>query len=192
MATNYTTRESTPVERLRAWALWMRDHRTLESTPSVEDVEAVLAMLPPTYSRICAGHNPAQLTEEDVGVEDGWRLLTDDEIVERDSTVDIHCWSGKTWCTSYRGDRTSLTYRTKRPPGYFLPKPKQRVPLTEEDIPAVCWIRVAGGNPRLVLGVNPNCVEWKYDFVSFTQMVIGWEYSPDRLNWKPCFKEINT
>lgn len=65
-------------------------------------------------------HNPDELTPEQVGVSDGYRLLDEDEIKERGdgcfeieySAVDSHTkqqfWFGPAW-----GCHEALTYRTK-------------------------------------------------------------------------------
>ena len=76
--------------------------------------------------KIAAGHNPRDLTEDQVEVKDGWRLLAKEEIDNaRRTTPDIEAWGYQTdgWdCTLWGGCRTDLTYRTKKPAGYFLPK----------------------------------------------------------------------
>ena len=92
---------------------------------------------PPGYwlpkPKIAEGHNPDNVTEEQVGVSQGWRCLSTEEVLARkgkDSTEDIEAWSKPSgaWFGYMVGNYVGLTYRTKRPPGYFLdPTP---APLT--------------------------------------------------------------
>lgn len=72
---------------------------------------------------IAPGHNPDKLTIAQVG--DGWRLLSADETrVYRAATDEIQCWEGARWSAAWwSGSDSGLTYRTQKPPGYFLPKP---------------------------------------------------------------------
>jgi len=65
-----------------------------------------------------AAHNPDQLTPEQVGVSDGYRLLDVDEIKDRQK-MHIHIEArnkrGGYWLTSYRsfGNDPQITYRTR-------------------------------------------------------------------------------
>lgn len=75
-------------------------------------------------------------------------------------------------------------------------KPKKLVPLTDDDIPAVCWLRAPGttGGFLLVTGLMPSGKgvvttkgdPWTFDYLFKTD----WEYSSDRKNWKPFSKEV--
>jgi len=78
-------------------------------------------------SKIAKGHNLHGLTEEQVGMKDGWRLLEADELYERPPTYDIQAWirDGALWDEGYSGCLETETYRTKKPEGYFPPKPEQ-------------------------------------------------------------------
>jgi len=73
-----------------------------------------------------AGHNPHGLTVAQVGA--GWRLLAEEEIIgERhlygDDRHGLERWAGVSWdATGWSGNSVESTYRTKRPPGFFLPK----------------------------------------------------------------------
>lgn len=60
-------------------------------------------------------HNPDNLTPEQVGTAEGWRLLDWDEIILRsDSLVGIEKWECGEWDnTGWRGGQKSSTYRTK-------------------------------------------------------------------------------
>ena len=86
-----------------------------------------LRILSNAASSVAAGHNPDKLTEARVCVEEGWRLLAPEEIVSRNPTHDIQLWlsGSRQWAADCpaRGSVVDATYRTKKPPGYFLPKP---------------------------------------------------------------------
>lgn len=85
-----------------------------------------------TPSPLAPGHNPDRLTEAQVGVAEGWRLLAPEEVRDRtpveqaDASRDLAAWSGAKdgWDSGYAGLLQCFTYRTKQPPGYFLPKPQ--------------------------------------------------------------------
>jgi hypothetical protein len=84
--------------------------------------------------KIAKGHNPSNLTEYQVGINEGWRLLTIEEINFRNlsnanlvfnlkKTTDVQKYEQD--CnffsdTPVYGDGPSQTYRTKKPDGYFL------------------------------------------------------------------------
>lgn len=72
------------------------------------------------------------------------------------------------------------------------PEPK-RVPLEAKDIPPVCWIRDPNGfadTNRLVITVAPAGIVAADDYrISYTTLMNRYEYSTDRVNWKPCWKE---
>jgi hypothetical protein len=75
-------------------------------------------------SPVAPGHNPDRLTEAQVGVAEGWRLLAPEEVWDRpmeDEAVMRWCPEVGGWDSGYIGSLVTCTYRTKRPPGYFLP-----------------------------------------------------------------------
>ncbi len=78
--------------------------------------------------KIAEGHNPHGLSEDHVDIKNGWRLLTAEEITEeRETTLEIQMLyeSDKTWdSTGNCGSTHAYTYRTRKPKGYYLPKPK--------------------------------------------------------------------
>lgn len=85
----------------------------------------------PKEKQIAEGHNPDKLTVKQVG--DGWRLLAEEEIADRELTTDIERWNrySQVW-ENYAplvGNQRATTYRTQKPPGYFLPnhEPKKGV-----------------------------------------------------------------
>ena len=76
---------------------------------------------------IAEGHNPQNLTNEQVGVANGWRLLSYEEIrfrfaLEKDQTNKIQMWllCSKHFNLSAQGSHTDYTYRTREPKDYFL------------------------------------------------------------------------
>jgi|GEM_PF-6930625 len=81
--------------------------------------------------KIAAGHNPGNLTEEQVGVSDGWRLLTQDEVAGV-KQPGVEYWSHmlREWrpivSTVGGAHVATYCYRTKAPAGEYLPKPKPR------------------------------------------------------------------
>lgn len=168
----------------------------------------------PKPPKSAQGHNPYNLTEDQVGVKDGWRLLTLEEIEHRKHSQahareDINMWvsfpvMSPYWAVrSYFANNKHNTYRTKQPPGFFLPKEKKRVPLTLEDFGAVTWIRQAGARQSFLVSgtqdytgtsVGPWVCYNAYNGLSIPLKTLfdqGWEYSTDRVNWKPCYKEIS-
>jgi len=80
---------------------------------------------------IAGGHNPQCLTNKEVGVKDGWRLLTEEEIHFRNKNhKNLHShniemvfiWNGKfkSWHKNACGNVINYIYRTKMPKDYFL------------------------------------------------------------------------
>lgn len=153
-------------------------------------------------SEIAAGHNPGKLTEDQVGVKDGWRLLTREEIENRNrfdkplSKDDIQILSDG-WLKGGCGASLNQTYRTKQPPGYFAPKPKKKVPLAPEDLGPIVWVRDRQISSRyyLVVAVAQSLLiifsDRGKEILDLLYMVEKWEYSADLKNWKPCYKEID-
>lgn len=78
--------------------------------------------------KIAEGHNPDGLTEAQVGVQDGWRLLSVEENKalrpQERPTDGIEYLAGpNSWRGNASGGIDGFTYRTKNPPGHYLPKP---------------------------------------------------------------------
>lgn len=75
------------------------------------------------------------------------------------------------------------------------PEPKL-VPLTINDIPPICWIRVKGDCNRFEHLVTSCCIT----YISFNGGKTTWrelfersfEYSSDRKTWLPCHKNEGT
>jgi hypothetical protein len=80
-------------------------------------------------TKIAKGHNPDNLTEEQVGVKDGWRLLEPEEIHGGNNlTTEMQPWldEGEWLPCACHGADPDNTYRTKKPKGYFLPKTQEQ------------------------------------------------------------------
>ena len=78
----------------------------------------------------------------------------------------------------------------------FRLQPTTLVPLTHEDIPPVCWLRLGDTfdkdpHHRLVICVMSHSVvlssEEQPGFDELQKK--GWQYSTDRVNWLPCEKQ---
>lgn len=230
---------------------------------------------------IAPGHNPDKLTIEQVG--EGWRLLDEDEIKRRQTTISIQYWDSlhAFWSgLSQEGRDANLTYRTKlsraelaaldaptsdqirsnllaqaaaqgwvvgnviygnqvitavtawvlgdmlgshsvnvdeeRAKGkpfvfvhyapHFVqplcglrdaiprsPIKTKRVPMRQEDWPAVIWIRHSNSPISLVTVMNvlgfTTSSGWS---ISFYDLSLGdhYQYSSDRITWHPCYREV--
>lgn len=138
---------------------------------------------------IAAGHNPDQLTEEQVEVDKGWRLLAPEEIQERPVTADIQMWVD-IWTTFHaNGSIKAYTYRTLRPPGYFLPKTRPTTAKDWEEYPVI-WVRDRKNTTRheLVHIIRPEDFGYGFHvglYESFESAKTYLEWSPDRINWRP-------
>lgn len=86
-------------------------------------------------AKIAAGHNPAGVTVAQVGA--GWRLLAPEEIAPPDSreyTEGIQRWIVPNWDGSkWRGTDATGTFRTAKPPGFFLPAAAAKVAVDIES-----------------------------------------------------------
>ena len=71
-----------------------------------------------------AGHNPHRLTVAQVGA--GYRLLAREEIINGvrspEEQLAIEMWDNSGWSPDWNGNSVDCTYRTKKPPGFFLPR----------------------------------------------------------------------
>lgn len=155
---------------------------------------------PASRPRLAVGHNPAGLTEEQVGVKEGWRLLTEEELSQKHSRDDVGVWVTATghWVHPSSGNVCSRAYRTKQPPGHFLPR-KTRVPLVSDDLPSPCWIRFATeGTHHLVAAIAPYAgvriasapSEPARDFSMARLEELKAHHSQDRKTWLPCWREV--
>ena len=86
-----------------------------------------------------AGHNPAGLTVAQVGA--GWRLLAREEIVEErrlrgDDRSGLEKWEGFWDSTGWSGNSVGTPYRTKKPPGFYLPDFEYEVRKIAKERPA--------------------------------------------------------
>lgn len=77
---------------------------------------------------------------------------------------------------------------------YRIAPEKQKVPLTPDDIPPVCWVKFTtadgGIRHRMVIDVDDRGVAFAGGLgVTFLGLMQN-EYSTDRKTWKSCYKEI--
>ena len=75
---------------------------------------------------------------------------------------------------------------------YSIQAMPKRVPLQPSDIPAVCWLRNPNdpNNNYLIHRVNFEYVKYLGAKLTYNDLMIDrFEYSEDRKNWKPCWKE---
>ncbi len=97
---------------------------------------------------LAPGHNPDNLTNEIVGTKDGWRLLTVEEVQARQARIsadpdknwvnsNIESWLSYTarWECGFTGASQDYTYRTQKPPGFFLAPKTKTVNKTVADLP---------------------------------------------------------
>lgn len=95
---------------------------------------------------VASGHNPKGLKESEVGVSEGWRLLTKEELWlrghQRDDGIEFRYGAINRWEPEFGriGDDPSWTFRTKKPAGFYLPKPDVFKPWTLETAPKGCML----------------------------------------------------
>lgn len=156
-------------------------------------------------SPIAAGHNPDKLTEEQIGVSEGWRLLSVEErkaINDNTSANSAHGltqrWTDNAWSDISAGNSSLYTYRTKQPPGYFLPKPKTKVQLGPEDFPPGTLIRCSKEWPKVPwflyaitdIGLNVRWPDVRRAHSWMDLTILYLERSLDGgKTWLPCYKE---
>lgn len=69
-----------------------------------------------------------------------------------------------------------------------------RIPLTRADfngIPVV-WLKSNHGRETLVLEICTSrlyVMNQQFEGLTFDNLLDEWQYSADRINWKPCWKE---
>lgn len=137
-----------------------------------------------------AYHNPENLTPEQVGVSEGWRLLLEDEQAVEGDEVNLPLGWEPTLNYGGHTKSASLTYRTKRP----LPTtPPKLMPLEAEDISpgsvlrknhaGVCgWIAITYVSPEFVIARELHInYETLYDD--------GWWIKRPGEDWMLCRKE---
>jgi len=80
---------------------------------------------------------------------------------------------------------------------YRIKPSKKLVPLTPADIPPVCWLRTHTDFSRaylvgLVAQLEVAITDYsRNERVSYDRLFeTHWEYSSDRVNWRPCCKEV--
>lgn len=162
-------------------------------------------------SPIAAGHNPDGLTESQVGVSEGWRLLTEEEnealrrVIGRTDGIEYNkpFLNDACWAAGAAGGIPQYTYRTKQPAGYYLPKPKTLTPWTFETCPQVrTLVRYIRNEPPhdvwgTILALKCDhggklvcCFHETLAVKSFTELLRDYEHSTDSgKTWKPCGTE---
>lgn len=114
------------------------------------------------------------------------------ESFEKGDKIEVQVRGGSAWCliVDPSWDWMHCDYRIAP----SAPKLK-RVPLTPEDLPAVCWVRNTskwGGQKSHALVTFVNETRFEADGVKFEWLkeMENLEYSPDRNTWKPMWKEV--
>ena len=162
-------------------------------------------------SPIAKGHHPQSLTEEQVGVQDGWRLLMADEIYalhasDRRVVTGADYWcpgrSNGPWMTNPSffvpplGDTT--VYRTRNPEGFYPPKVPKYVPWTFETAPKGHVLTRFGGTAstcwRLIVSWAETTVglhEYPREVCTYKELLEKAEYSLDGgKTWSPAGTEV--
>ena len=171
------------------WIGWIDgsplSHSWKEDGSERSGIQSIHDLISPWTSPIAIGHNPDKLTEEQVGVKDGWRLLDEDELCERQKRC-CEMW-GSGWFEGYGGWHGDRTYRTRlsRSELVALDKPKKRL-IRVEELPVVCLVRTPSGWINHIDGRHPS--EGKIKFNGNAQPIAsaaanGWQWSSDLKNW---------
>lgn len=172
-------------------------------------------LAPKPEPKIAAGHNPDNLTEEQVGVADGWRLLSVEERKHREGliTPGIEIWRGGNAADGgpMRWDPSTSTYangwyvhdeqtfRTKQPPGYYLPQPKKivRKPLAPGVLKAGMRLRHESWerfHEAIITKIRGNGdIEYSDTpiWVELSDLADGWHYAPTvNDDFRPCWTEV--
>lgn len=86
-------------------------------TAAVEPARVAMEQVESNAPEAPAKHNPGNLTDAQVGVADGWRLLDEDEVIKVHGfhvLDDIEMRRGDEWCDQgHEGYNTRATYRTR-------------------------------------------------------------------------------
>lgn len=141
---------------------------------------------------VASGYNPKGLKESEVGVSEGWRLLTKEEHEpkRRLSDTSYCCDFSRGWSSVMDWMTFDGTLRTKKPAGFYLPKPDVFKPWTLETAPKGCVLVRISGQPHATL-----ITHWQRDGVHFGgsglttygALIGPWEHSLDGgKTWSPC------
>ncbi len=158
------------------------------------------------------GHNRAKLTDFEVGVHDGWRLLSFEEIlIAKDKRLpddhDIEYQHNNAWIRATCVYITTIAFRTKRPLSYWFdllrrqepPQQKvmRRIPCGREHFPPGTVIRRPFEDNRnewyAVVGVEDDQLwmggsekPWSFD----SSLLMSYQRSLDGgRTWLPCYIE---
>ena len=168
-------------------------------------------------SPITAGHNPHNLTEDQVECDKGWRLLEEHEIKPSISTRRnelplnvLQMWlpEDERWDLEFRpgGNDRSCTYRTLLYPADLAKydiKPKTKQPLTAADFPPGTvvrwktqdkrsWTSIVAVTPHEIRLGNGNTISYSASLSIHSILdENNLEYSTDQgKTWLPCYKEV--
>lgn len=133
--------------------------------------------------------NRANLTAEQIGISEGWRLLLVGEVIPDDYQL-WFCgrWDSGCGMEGCEQRNNADTRRTKQP----LPKPKKRVPLEWGDIPLGSGIRndSIGWKWSLVTGAYNDCVYLSGVRYTLQELMRCEIARPPEYKWEPCYKEV--
>lgn len=164
----------------------------LEKVSPAGDLAAKFAVEPP---KLAPGRNIHGLTEDQVGVKDGWRLITEEEFDSLALGWKIEAWGTiecpDSWVANFPyPNLTRLDYRTKEP----LPSAKKEVPLGPEDWDGIWWVRGIGADYYgLTTAFRKGSGGIHYvrvggQWLDGTDLQHNYERSQDGKNWQPCHK----
>ena len=155
-------------------------------------------------SPIAAGHNPDKLTEEQVQVVGGWRLLNTEEVKKRNlpppNAIQLWLQADYSWDNrgQYQGNEPDNTYRTKLTPAELSTYNIQPKPLSAEDFPPGTVIRHKDWNKDTYTMVTfAGAEKIRYSTsengrseITYSSLVdSGYLRSTDGgKTWKPCHK----
>lgn len=152
--------------------------------------------------KIAPGHNPHNLTNEQVETHLGWRLLDTDEIKARKQTykeIEVWYYNGMQWNTDKcQGNCRLNAYRTRLTREQLAaldnpPQHKKRLPLGPEDFPPGTILRWILDKTTwfAILAKNKNGVfVYRSGKIGFDQIMNDGERSLDGgKTWLPCYRE---
>jgi len=152
--------------------------------------------------KIAEGHNPRKFTIDQVG--EGWRLLSVEEFQsfeEGRSFEGLEFWhfGDANWRVrpeNFGPLAVRAMYRTSKPAGFYLPKPKKLVPWTFATAPKGLVLTRSKGLPEvacLIVSWNRTGVKIPEGFYyAYSTLLEGNEISTDGgVTWKPAGTEVD-
>lgn len=149
---------------------------------------------------VASGYNPKGLKESEVGVSEGWRLLTEEELWlrdhQRDDGIEFRYGAINRWETEFSriGGSPCWTFRTKKPAGFYLPKPDVFKPWSLETAPKGCvLLREKAGTkyPSTTLCLVNEWTDRGLAYgtrfsLTYADLLAAKEHSLDGKTWSPC------